>query len=159
MTQTTGAGSFRKAAVDVGSATASLTELDSVGTAVRVSGGSRGSATANTFDGDEPILDGGKLAPIDVEVRFLYTESSLEGFEAVRALYEAEGGAAFFRFAPFDDSTSDNSLFSAANAARSEAKGVITEFLYPSGEAAGNEIIPGGFTLRCATLLKGSVVV
>jgi len=155
----TGAMSFRQAAVDFGAATASLTSMDSAGTAVRVSGGARGSAFANTFDGDFPVLDSGKLEPLDIEVRFLYTEASDEPFEIARAIYETEGGACFLRYSPDTDASSSKSRFSAASAAGVESAGVMTDFLYPSGEASGNEIIPGGFTLRVERILKGSVVV
>ena len=159
MAQVTGGMSFRQAAVDFGTATATLTSADSAGTAVAVTGGARETGEAHTFDGDFPIVGAGKVAGLDVAVRFIYTESTSETFEKARAVYEAEGGPCFLRFSPASDATSASFRYSAANAAGTEAAGIMTEFLYPSGEADGGAIIPGSFTVHVARLLKGNVVV
>ena len=158
MVQVTGGMSFRQAAVDFGTATASLTSADGMATAVRVTGGSRETGEAHTFDGDFPIVAAGKLAGVDVEVRLIYTEGATDAADVARGIYETEGGACFLRFSPAGDDTSSSTFrYSAANPAGTEAAGIMTEYLYPSGEAEGGGIVLCGFTIHCARLLKGVV--
>jgi len=153
VTQTTLALSFRKARVEFGATTTDMTVITGQATAVAVSGGARGGAEGHTFDGDFPIIKPGKLAPLDIAVRFLYTESSSEAFKVAKAIYDTEGAACFLRFTPSGASTGSDLVHKTANAAGSEAAGYMTEFLHPGGDVGDTDLIPGAFTVRCERII------
>ena len=156
MAQVTGAMSFRQASVDIGANSGSVTELDSMACAVRVTGGSRETGEAHTFDGDFPVVGAGKSAGLDVEVRYVYTEGGSDAFETARARYEAAGAACYLQFSPKGDGTGANFRYSTASPAGVKGSGIMTELLYPSGEAEGGAIVIGAFTVHCPRLLKGT---
>lgn len=151
---TTAHMTFRKAAVDVSADNSDWTELDSEGAAVAVTGYGRTAISEHVFDADVPLdTKPGKRQEGSVAVRFMYTEEAAEAFELVRAIYEADGGVAYLRYSPSGDSTAD-----AAEPFRfSTGKGVMSEFVYPQGEANATELIPGGFTITSNQLTKSVV--
>jgi hypothetical protein len=90
MTQTVGAKSMRN--VDVlYSTTSSWLWHDISGTlnSIEVSGGDRITGEAYTADGEKPIVLFGKLEPIDVTGRIVYSEVTAEAFIDLEALYAA----------------------------------------------------------------------
>ena len=153
MTQTTAAMTFRAAAVDVSADNSTWVELDGQGAAVAVSGYGRPAPEQHTFDGDTPIVKAGKRTKGGVTVRFCYTEEALEGFEKARAIFETAGGLAYVRYSPGGDSTSGG----ASPFRFSTGAGVMTEFGYPQGEAAGTEILLCEFTVESPSLAKSVV--
>lgn len=153
MTQTTGAMTFRQAAVDISADNSTWVELDNVGAAVAVTGYGREKASEHTFDTDTPIVKGAKRVDGAVAVRFLYSEDDAEGFEIARAIHETAGGAAYVRYSPGGDDTAD----AAAPFRFSTGAGVMTEFTYPGGDSKGTELVMGGFTVASAALAKSVV--
>lgn len=148
-TQTTSAKTFVKAAVDLSSDNSAWTEMDGHGASVAVTTGARNAPEQHTFQDETPVVKGGARAATEVEVRFIYTETAAEPFEVARAIFEAEGGECYVRYSPLSDET-DNYRFSTGLA-------VMTDFVYPDGDAEGNEIIMGGFTVKCPELTKSAV--
>lgn len=150
MAQTTNAKTFIRAAVDLSADNSAWTEIDGFGASIAVDGGERAVAEAHTFEGDTPVIGAGKRGSMSLTVRFLYTEQSSDPFEVARAIYETEGGACYVRYSPLGDDTSSNFRFSTGAA-------IMTNFLYPQGDAKGEELIPGEFTVKCASLAKTAV--
>ena len=153
MAQTTNAKTFIRAAVDLSADNSAWTEIDGFGASIAVDGGERTVAEAHTFEGDTPVIGAGKRGSLSLTVRFLYTEQSSDPFEIARAIYETEGGACYVRYSPLGDSTSGG----AAPFRFSTGAAVMTNFLYPQGDAKGEELIPGEFTVKCASLAKAAV--
>lgn len=153
MAQTTGGKTFIKASVDISANNSDWTEIDGYGAAIAVSGGTRNAPEQHTFDGDTPIVKGGKRAALDVEVRFVYTEAAAQPFEVARAIYETEGGEGYVRYSPLGDTAeSGGSVFRFTS-----PLSVMTDFVYPQGSAEGNEVILGGFTMKCPYLTKSEL--
>lgn len=147
MTQTSDGKTFIKAAVDVRQTAAdSWTDVDGFGASVAVTPGERNAPSQHTFDGDTPIVKGGKRSATEVEVRFVYTENEADPFEVARSIYEAEEGDAQVRYAPLGSGVGSFRFTSGS--------GVMTSFVYPQGNAEGDEIIMGGFTIVCPELTK-----
>ena len=152
MAQTTHGLSFFAATVDVSGNNSDWTELEGYGISVAVSGGDRNAGDANTFDGDTPIVKSGKRTPIDVVVRYVYTEETAASggaFATVLAQYETAGGALYLRYSP-RGYTSDYFEFTTG-------LGIVTTFKYPQGEAAPGDIVDGEFTVRTGVLSQGTV--
>jgi hypothetical protein len=149
MAQTSNGKTFIAASVDVSTDNSSWTEIDGHGASVSVDGGTRNAPEQHTFDGDTPIVKGGKRAAIDVEVRFVYTETADEPFEVGRAIYETEGAECYVRYSPLSDST--------GNFRYATGKSVMTDFVYPQGSAEGDEVILGGFTVKAPSLSKSEI--
>jgi len=153
MTQTTSGKTFISASVDLSSDNSAWTEVDSHGASVAVSGGTRNAPEQHTFDADTPIVKGGARAAVEVEVRFVYTETADEPFEVARAIYETEGAECYVRYSPLGDDTSGG----AAPARFATGKCIMTDFEYPQGDAEGGELIMGGFTVKAPSLTKSTV--
>lgn len=153
MAQTTGGKTFRKASVDLSSDNSSWTEMDGFGAAIAVSGGTRVAPEQHTFEGDTPVVKGGARGAVDLEIRFIYTETADEPFEVARTIYETAGAECYVRYSPDSDSTSGG----ASPFRFSTGKCVMTDFVYPQGEARGNEVILSGFTVKAPSLTKSVV--
>ena len=151
MTQAVGK-TFIKAAVDISADNSDWTTVDSHGASIAVSGGTRAVGKQHTFDGDTPIVAGGKRDSIQVEVRFVYTETAAEPFEAGRAIYETAGSPGYVRYSPLGDDTSGGLVFRFTS-----PLSVMTDFLYPQGSAEGNEVILGSMTFDCPYLTKSDL--
>ena len=152
MAQTTGGLSFYAATVDVSANNSDWYELDGYGISVAVSGGDRNAGDANTFDGDTPIVKSGKRTPIDVVVRYVYTEESVASsgaFMVALTQYETAGGILYLRYSP-KGRTSDVFEFTTG-------AGIVTTFKYPQGEAAPGDIVDSEFTVRTGVLSRAAV--
>lgn len=157
MTRTTGGMSFRKAAVDISADNSDWTELDGVGAAVLVTGGARKTDEQNVFADDIPILGEGGRESVLVQVRFVYSEASTEGFEMARAIHETAGGPCYLRFSPGGDSTADGASpfrFCTSVGNTQQDAGIMTDFVYPQGEAADGAVVMAGFSVRSPVLWK-----
>ena len=133
MAQTTGGMSFYAALVKYSStneAWAAMSDISGEGTAVSAAGGDRAFGEVNTFTGDVPIVTPGKRGSVSVTVRVVYTDSALEAFNAIRALYETAGGFIRLAWSPNGTGTTVFEVW------RNETfQGIITAFAYPGGEA------------------------
>lgn len=151
-TQTTEGLSFFAATVDVAASTDSWTELCGYGVSVAVTGGDRNAGDINTFCGDTPIVKSGKRTPIDVVVRYVYTEETAASggaFKTVLARYETAGGPIYLRYSP-RGRTSDYFEYTTGLA-------IVTTFKYPQGEAAPGDIVDGEFTVQTGVLTQAVI--
>ena len=64
-------------------------DISGVTNAVNVSGGDRITGEAFTADGDRPIVLFGKLNPIDVEGKIVFSDNSTEAWSVLEPLYTA----------------------------------------------------------------------
>lgn len=139
MAQTTHAGVFNKADVEIGpTSTGSWTSLSGHGAAVAPSGGDVPSSEFHTFDGLAPIVGHGKPGKMSLEVRFAYTQEDAGPYQVVRDFYKSQTGT-FVRWAPFGSATGSGRQW------LTTGESPITSFLEPGGEANSADIIPCSF--------------
>lgn len=151
MAQTTLATSFYAALVKYSSTNevwSALSDISGEGTAVSAAGGDRAFGEVNTFTGDVPIVTPGKRGSVSVTVRFAYTDSVLEAFHAIRALYEAAGGFIYLAWSPLGTGTAYFEVWR-----NTTYGGIITAFSYPAGEAGD------GAPALCEFTVTGSQIV
>lgn len=96
---------------------------------------------AYTFDGNYAITTIGKYEPVEVKVNILYTETTNEGFQLARAIYEGRT-ATQLKWLP---------LGAASGADQYETKtvGYITKMDYPGPDASKAGPLMISFTVRC----------
>jgi hypothetical protein len=104
---------------------ATWNDISGVANAVEVSGGDRMTGETYTADGDRPILLFGKLEPIDVECRVVFSDNSTEAWAVLEPLYVA-GSNIRLRWAVNGNAT--GSFRFVADTCN------ITAFGYPGGE-------------------------
>lgn len=104
-----------------------------------------------TFDGDAPIIEGGKREPMDIVTKITYTETAGEAFEIVRAAWEATGCGErlCLRYSPNGGAAGD--------ALYTTPRGIITSFLYPNMDATAGGPIMAGFTLKVGLLTVSTI--
>jgi hypothetical protein len=95
---------------------------------------------AYTFEGNYAITTVGKYEPVEVTVNIIYTETSSEGYQLARAIYEGRT-ATQIKWLP---------LGAASGADQYETKtvGYITSFDYPPIDASSAGPIMVSFTVR-----------
>ena len=95
---------------------------------------------AYTFDGNYAITTIGKYEPVEVTVNIIYTETTNEGFQLARAIFEGRT-ATQIKWLP---------LGSASGADQYETKtvGYITSFDYPGPDASSAGPLMVSFTVR-----------
>ena len=87
MAQTTSARSMRNVVLEVSYMAGTWADISGVANAVEVSGGDRITGEAYTADGDRPIVLFGKLEPIDVEARIVFSDNSTEAWSVLEPCY------------------------------------------------------------------------
>jgi len=153
MTQTTGAKSFCAAIVEYNTSGTTWTVMQGFLAAVAVSGGDRNTGEAYTTDGDTPIVRAGKRTPLEVTVRYVYTEGATDPFEILRTQYETDcGGQANIRWSV--GGTSTDFLFTVET---TDLASHLVAFGYPQGEAEAGEPIVNEFMVRTQKIIKGVV--
>jgi len=100
-------------------------DISGVANAVTVSGGDRITGEAFTADGDRPIVLFGKLNPLDVECKIVYSEVTTEAFTLLEPLYVA-GTNLRLRWAPGGNATGNYRYVTDTTN--------LTAFGYPGGE-------------------------
>lgn len=102
----------------------------------------RKSGEAWTFDGDLPIVQGGKRESMEITAEIVYTETAGEAFEVVRAAHETPGcdNQLCLRWSPGGNNPGD--------ALYTTGRGVIINFIYPPMNAGEGGPILAGFTLK-----------
>lgn len=124
MAQTVGAKSMRNVKLEFITG-ATWVDISGVANAVNVSGGDRITGEAFTADGDRPIVLFGKLNPIDVECKIVYSEVTTEAFSVLEPLYAA-GTDLKLRWTPGGNATGNyRYVTDTCN---------LTKFGYPGGE-------------------------
>lgn len=151
MTQTTFAGTFRNARADIApTATGSWTSLSGHQCAIATDGGDRAIGTQHVFEGDKPIVKGGKRAEMSLSIKFAYTEEAAGPFEICREIYES-GTGTYLRYSPFGDSTGSSRFRYQTDLS------VMDKFVYPQGEAGPGDIVLGGFGLTTPGVTKSVI--
>lgn len=128
MAQTTGATSMRNCVVEYSTNT-SWVDISGVANAVNPSGYERESGEAFTGASDDAVITIGKNSPLELEVMVVYTESSAEGFELLRAIKDA-GTPLRIRWAPKGIGTTGNFKWTTGT-------GYLTAAPPPGGELGG----------------------
>jgi hypothetical protein len=100
-------------------------DISGVANAVEVSGGDRITGEVYTAEGDRPIVLFGKLEPIDVEGRIVFSDNSTEAWSVLEPLY-VNGTNLRLRWAVSGNTT--GSYRFATDTCN------ITQFGYPGGE-------------------------
>lgn len=134
MTQTIGAKSMRNVDVHYSSTSAWIwNEISGTLNSIEVGGGDRITGEAFTADADTPIVLFGKMNPLDVSGKIVYSEITAEAFIDLEALYKA-GTNIRLSWAPGGWSTG-NLLYKTDTTQ-------IVQFGYPGGEVGdGNPIL------------------
>jgi len=126
MAQTTTAKSMRNVKLEFITG-ATWNDISGVANALEVSGGDRITGEAYTAEGDRPIVLFGKLEPIDVEGKIVYSEASTEAFTLLEPLY-VNGTNLKLRWAPGGNATGNYRYVTDTTN--------ITKFTYPGGEVS-----------------------
>ena len=158
MAQTTVAMNFRKAKVQFGTSTSSLTDISSELCAVAPGGGESVVAASHTTDGDFPAIAAGKIAPRTMQVRFLYTEAGTsEAFDVAKDTWQTAGRACFLRYTP-SGGTGSEYMHKTASAAGVEAAGIMSAFEeIPAGDVDDTTMLKCSFTVTCERILTEAV--
>jgi hypothetical protein len=119
------------------------TDISGSTNSIEIGGGDRNVAEAFTFVGDTPILGVGKRGTLEMTVNVIYTETTGEGFEAVRDNYEG-GLKGYIRYSPRGGSTGQKQYTS--------DPGYISAFQYPGAKAEGSEMTMCTFVLKTPKL-------
>ena len=136
MAQTTGAENFVAATVELNITGTTFTAYNGTLSAVSVSGGERNTGTAWTADTDTPITRGGKRNPLEITVRFVYSQTSSEFYKVLLTQYATSGGGKCnMRYCPGGSSGDD--IFTTNTAT---GMTILTALPYPSGEVETGEI-------------------
>ena len=86
MAQTTSARSMRNVVLEYLTGS-TWNDISGVANAIEVSGGDRITGEAYTATGDRPIVLFGKLEPLDVEGRIVFSDNSTEAWSVLEPLY------------------------------------------------------------------------
>jgi hypothetical protein len=144
MAQTIGAKSMRSVDVHYSSTSSWLWyEISGQLNAIEASGGDRITGEAFTADGDTAVVLYGKLEPIDVTGRIIYTEIAAEAFIDLEALYEA-GTDIKLSWAP-GGWVAGNLLFRTGTTN-------ITSFGYPGGDVESGDPILVEFAVKTSAI-------
>lgn len=137
MAQTTGAMSMRNCVVEYCTNTA-WTDISGVANAVNPSGNERETGEAWTGASDDALITLGKNSPLELELMVVYTESSAEGFELLRAIKDA-GTPLRIRWVPKGIGTTGNFKWTSGT-------GYLTGVSAPGGELGGGAAILSAIT-------------
>jgi hypothetical protein len=152
MAQTTSGLSWVAAKVEMSTNGTTWTDMSGWETAVAVSGGERMTGETYTTDGDTPIITAGKRGPVDLTVRYVYTEVATDPFKVALDAYETAGGGAFYvRYSPKGGAVGDYQY------TVDTLNNVLVQPGYPMGEAGSADAILGEIVLKTAKLTRATV--
>ena len=146
MGQTTAGLAWVKAKVFVSPDGSTWTDVSGHGASVAVSGGERVVGAQHTMEGDVAIIKGGKRNPLQLTVRYVYTEEAADPFEIIRAIHEDAPGDFYVQYTPVDPG---GFWFKTG-------LGVLENPGYPGGEAGSGDIVMSEFVMTCASLSKAA---
>lgn len=144
MGQTEDGMTFIAAKVFVSPDGSTWTDVSGHGASVAPSEGERFVAEENTFDGDTPIVEGGKRKSTKLTVRYVYTEEITDPFEVIRTQHETAKGPIYVQYSPKNGYWFKTGL------------SVLVKPGYPGGEAKSDKIIMSEFVVVCAALTKAA---
>lgn len=148
MTQTTAAMSAKDLFVGFSANGSSWVDASGYATAVEVSDGDRNTGEIFTFDGDIPILTAGKRAALTITVTGVYTETAAHLFTVANTAYTA-GSAFYVRWSPGGGDSGDVGYTS--------SPGIVTNCIYPNGEAESADAILFEVQVKCASVTKAAI--
>ncbi len=99
MAQTTGGMSMRNLKIEMSENKTSWDDISGFANLVEWDGGERATEKTHVFEGDRPLLSAGKLDPVKIHIRIVYTEGSSEPTAKIQAAYEA-CTPVYFRWSP-----------------------------------------------------------
>lgn len=149
MAQTTGAVSAVSAKVEFSANGSSWTDISGSASVVEAPDQSGMSGETYTFTGETAIVTAGKTEPVEITVKIVYTETSGEAFETVRAQWQTAGRAGYLRWSPRGGTTGQFQYTTAA--------GVLTGFTWPLSDAGDGKPVPCGFKLKVPSITKSTV--
>lgn len=100
-----------------------------------------------TFDGDTAAIGAGKREPVDITVRYLYSEGASDPFEIWRADFETPTQT-YLRWSPKNGQTGEFVFTTPAS--------WINSFGYPGAEAASGNPVTVEMALRVAYITKSA---
>lgn len=148
MAQTTGGTSAANAVIEYSQNGSAWTAISSHSNKVTTSGGARKTGEIETFDGDVPILTGGKRGTVDVKVACVYTETAGEIQQVARAAQQA--GTPFYVRWTVKAATNPNLRYTTA-------AGILTEAVYPDVDASDAKPMMTNFTLKTPEITCAAV--
>lgn len=128
MAQTSTAVDSTLAEVEVSANGSSWSKMS--GSLVSVTPGeqTRNTGQINTIDGDKPIVRKGKMGTLTITLRGVYTHTSGEIFETLRAIWETTGGGDVYLRYYLADDTAGEQMFSTG-------KAILSSLTYPAVSA------------------------
>lgn len=141
MAQTVGAKSMRNVVLSWSTNYTDWEDISGVANSVEVSGGDRITGEAYTATGETPIVLFGKLEPIDVTCRIVYSEVVTEAFTTLEAKYKA-GTNVQLRWTP-----ASGYVFTTATCN-------LTAFGYPGGEVGDGDPIMIELAVKTNAIVK-----
>jgi hypothetical protein len=140
-TQTTGSVSQSCGKVEISALGVTWTDISGETQSLDQPEGTRMVGEAYTLAGNGAIIKSGKVQPIDLVFRIIYTETDAEAYQQVRAIFEQIGcdNNIYVRWSPRGGDADDERL---------TANGPLTSFMYPNVNAGEAGPILGGFTVR-----------
>lgn len=148
MAQTTTSVSNRTYVVEVSTDGSTWSDISGSTSTVEDMEQERESGEGYTADGDTAIIQTGKRKPIEPKVKLVYTPTTGEGFELVRAAFEA-GTALYLRVAPNGSGTGKYRFTSAS--------GWVTKLTYPPFDAEDGKPIMVGFTMKVPAVTRAVI--
>lgn len=145
MSQTTGQISFKDCKVETSLNGSSWTDISGFAASVMVDGGERMIGKEFTFDGDTPLMTGGKRDLLEVTVKSVYTEGASDPIEVFRAAYEA-CSAMYLRWSPKNGQAGEFQYTTGA--------GIVKTSTYPSGEAESPDPVTLEVTVAVPSIAK-----
>lgn len=145
MAQTTTGMSFVAAYVFCSPDGTTWTDVSGHGASIAQTGGDRMAGEVNTFDGDLPIVKGGKKGSLDLTVRFVYTEDADDPFDVARTAHEGTDPEFWVQYR----AKSGGNWFKTGS-------GIITKLDYPQGEAGDGAVVMSEFVVKCTGLTEAA---
>jgi hypothetical protein len=153
MAQTTGAFSGVDFTIEVSTDGSTWTDISGSANAVTPGTQTQMTGTIYTGQGRVAIVTSGKLEPLEVEVRIVYTEESGEGFAFIRPEFEA-GDRIYFRYSPKGIGATGRAVFTASNDQATAGAVVISSLEWPTVDAGSADPLAVSFTLMCPALIR-----
>jgi hypothetical protein len=148
MTQTVDALSGTNLLIEVSADNTTWTDISGASNSIEPGDQTRQTGVVFTFSGDTAIITSGKREPMDITVKAVYTETTGEAFEVVRAIHEGTGEI-YIRWAPRGGTTGD--------AQYTSAKGVLSAFTYPGSAADDAKPIMAGFKVKVPKVTRALI--
>ena len=150
MTQATGVQEFFEAMVEVRPVGGAWTDISGWGATVAVGGRERQVGEIYSHDGDHAIVGRGKLQPLDVTVRAIYTDGGLDPYAIVLPALENHT-VLQVRWSPYGGQAGEKQYTTDATHSH------VTSCPAPSGEAGSGDPIMLEFMVRTSDIAAAAI--